>query len=135
MPPHFAAVLADAIVAIHATFVLFVVFGGMLAWRWPRAAWIHLPAVAWGAGIEFLGWICPLTPLENRFRGLAYEPGYTGDFAAKYIFPVLYPESFTRGVQIALGFGVLALNAVIYLRAVRRRRRWCDRSARPVEPR
>lgn len=119
------------VVGLHAAFVLFVVFGGLLVWRWPRAAWVHLPAAAWGAIIEFAGWTCPLTPLENRLRALAYEPGYTGDFVARYVFPVLYPEGLTREVQVTLGLAVMALNALIYwwvLTGRRERRRRSDGS-------
>jgi hypothetical protein len=127
LPPQLAAVLADAVVGMHAAFVVFVVAGGALVWRWPRAAWIHLPAVAWAASIELLGWICPLTPLENALRSLAYEPGYAGDFVGRYVFPILYPDGLTRDVQIALGLVVLVLNAAIYVEAVRRRRRTRER--------
>jgi hypothetical protein len=122
MSPYLASVLADLVVGLHGAFVLFVVFGGLLVWRWPRAAWVHLPAAAWGAVIEFAGWVCPLTPLENRLRALAYEPGYTGDFVARYVFPVLYPEGLTREVQVTLGLAVVVLNALIYWRVLARRR-------------
>lgn len=123
MSPQLASTLADLVVASHAGFVLFVVFGGLLAWRWPRATWVHLPAAAWGAAIELGGWICPLTPLENRLRAIAYEPGYSGDFMARYVFPVLYPEGLTREIQIVMGLLVLALNAVIYWQVLVRHRR------------
>ena len=123
MSPQLASTLADLVVVSHAGFVLFVVFGGLLAWRWPRAAWLHLPAAAWGAAIELGGWICPLTPLENRLRAIAYEPGYSGDFMARYVFPVLYPEGLTREIQIVMGLLVLALNAVIYWQVLVRHRR------------
>ena len=60
--------LIDLIVFLHFAFVVFVVLGGLLVLRWPRAAWVHIPAVAWGALVEFTGWICPLTLLENSLR-------------------------------------------------------------------
>jgi hypothetical protein len=106
--------LADLVVILHAAFVAFVMLGGLLVLRWPRLAWVHLPVVAWGAGIEFLGGICPLTPLENRWRALAGESGYTGGFVEHYVIPVLYPEGLTRQVQLGLGLFVLAVNASIY---------------------
>lgn len=117
------AVLADAVLVAHLGFVLFVALGGLLVLRWPRAAWVHLPAAAWGTAIEFGGWICPLTPLENRLRESAGEPAYGGDFIARYLMPVVYPEGLTREAQIGLGLAVLAGNAVIYAAAWRRRRR------------
>ena len=59
---------ADAVALLHLAFVLFVVGGGLLVWRWPWLAWLHPPAVAWGALIEFTGWMCLLTPLEQHLR-------------------------------------------------------------------
>ncbi|HEV2844056.1 MAG TPA: DUF2784 domain-containing protein [Thermoanaerobaculia bacterium] len=116
-------VLADLVVVLHFGFVLFVVFGGLLALRWPRAAWFHLPAAVWGAGIEFIQGICPLTPLENHLRRLGGEEGYSGGFVERYILPVMYPEGLTREVQLAIGIFVVALNVAIYAVVFRRSRR------------
>ena len=123
--------LADAVVLIHAAFVLFVLLGGLLVLRWPRLAWVHLPIVAWGAGIEFLGGICPLTPLENHWRRLAGEGGYPGGFVEHYVIALLYPAGLTRGVQLALGGLVLAVNVAVYLAVWRRRKRRRDRFPAP----
>lgn len=113
-------VLADAVVVLHFGFVLFVVLGGLFALRWPRAAWIHLPAAIWGAGIEFLGRICPLTPLEIRLRRLGGEAGYTGGFVEHYVIPVLYPQALNRDIQFILGGIVIGLNVLVYALVVRR---------------
>lgn len=114
--------LADALVIAHLAFVAFVVFGGLLVWRWRRLAWLHVPAALWGVWIEASGGICPLTPLENRLRTSAGEAAYQGDFVARYVLPMLYPEGLTHEVQIGLGVGVLALNVVIYGVMIRNRR-------------
>jgi Protein of Unknown function (DUF2784) len=113
-------VLADLVLVVHLGFVLFVALGGLLVLRWPRLAWIHLPAAAWGALIEFTGGICPLTPLENRLRVLAGEAGYAGGFVEHYVTAVLYPDGLTRCAQVVLGVLVLLVNAVIYRRLLRR---------------
>ena len=118
--------LADAVLLAHAAFVAFVVLGGLLVLRWPRLAWVHLPVVAWGAGIEFTGGICPLTPLENLLRALAHEQGYAGGFVEHYVFGLLYPEGLTREIQVALGVGVLALNGAVYAWLWYRRRQARD---------
>ncbi|MGH8495280.1 MAG: DUF2784 domain-containing protein [Gammaproteobacteria bacterium] len=107
-------VLANAVVLLHLGFVLFVVLGGFLVLRWPWLVWLHLPAAAWGALIEFAGWVCPLTPLELWLRRAAGEVGYTGGFIEHYLLPLLYPAALTREVQIVLGLGVLAVNLVAY---------------------
>ena len=114
--------LADLVVVLHFCFVLFVLFGGVLALRWPRVAWAHLPAAAWGALIEFAGWICPLTPLENWLRRQGGIAGYEGGFVEHYVLPVLYPGALTRNIQLVLGVIVLLLNIVIYRHVLRRRR-------------
>jgi hypothetical protein len=105
---------ADLIVILHAAFVLFVVFGGLLAWRWRRVAALHLLAVLWGAVVEFGGLICPLTPLENHFRELGNQASYHDDFINHYVTALLYPEGLTRSIQIALGLAVLLINIAIY---------------------
>lgn len=111
---------ADALVVLHLAFVAFVVLGGLLLLRWPRLAWVHLPAALWGAWIEFAGWICPLTPLENRLRGQAGQPGYSTSFVEHYLLPVLYPAALTRELQWLLGGVVIGVNAVVYLAVWRR---------------
>jgi len=105
---------ANAVLLVHATFIVFVAFGGLLVWRFPRVMWLQLAAVAWGAMIEFSGWICPLTPLENRLRRSAGGTGYSEGFVEHYVLALVYPAGLTRQWQIALGIGVLLLNALIY---------------------
>ncbi len=106
--------LADAVVVIHLGFVLFVVVGGFLVLRWPRTAWVQLPAAVWGVLVEWSGWVCPLTPLENWLRAQGGAAGYAGGFVERYLLPALYPASLTRGVQILLGAGALAANLIAY---------------------
>ncbi|MGD8347310.1 MAG: DUF2784 domain-containing protein [Lysobacterales bacterium] len=114
---------ADSVFLIHLAFVGFVVLGGIAVWKFPRLAWLHLPAVAWGAAIEFMGWICPLTPWEQSLRRLAGENGYSGGFVEHYLVPLLYPEQLTRADQVLLGVLVLALNVTAYALILRRHRR------------
>ena len=116
-------ILADATVAVHLAFVLFVVFGGLLVARWPLAAWVHLPVVAWGAWVEFAGWVCPLTPLENWLRQQGGGTAYTSSFVERYLVPVLYPPSLSREFQWTLGGVVLLTNVVVYVVILRRRGR------------
>jgi hypothetical protein len=109
-----AGYAADAVVLLHFAFVVFVLFGGLLLLRWRKLAWLHLPVALWGILIEFAGWICPLTPLENRLRYQAGLEMYEGDFVMRYIMPILYPQELTRELQIMFGFIVLVLNGVCY---------------------
>jgi hypothetical protein len=114
--------LADAVLVLHLAFVAFAVAGGLLAWRWRWMPWLHLPALAWAATVEFTGWICPLTPLENALRAAGGQAGYRGGFIEHYLLPLLYPAALTPGLQVLLGAGLLAFNAAAYLLLWRRRR-------------
>lgn len=115
--------LADIVVIIHLGFVVFVVLGGFLLRRWPRLVWVHVPAAVWGVMIEFAGWICPLTPLENEFRERGGQAGYEGGFIDHYLVPLLYPGALTRPVQLSLGVLALGINVLAYWLFFRRRRR------------
>lgn len=120
--PMLFRISADILVGLHFLFVVFVVTGGFLTWRSPRVAWVHVPVAVWGALIEFAGWICPLTPLENRLRQAAGEAGYTGGFIEHYVIPIVYPGALTRELQLALGAAVVVINAIAYGRLIRQRR-------------
>jgi hypothetical protein len=106
-------ILADLIIAIHFGFILFVVLGGLPALKWPRLAWLHLPAAAWGALIEFAGWICPLTVIENKLRAVSGS-GYSSSFIEHYLIPIIYPSALTREIQMGLGLTVVLINLLIY---------------------
>ncbi len=106
--------LADAVVVVHLGFVLFAVLGALLAFRWPKVIWLHLPALAWGAYVEFAGRVCPLTPLENWLRSRGGEAGYTSSFIEQYLLPVLYPASLTVSTQLILGSLLVLINVALY---------------------
>lgn len=117
------ALLAWLTVALHAAFIAFVALGGLWVIHRPRVALLHLPAAVWGAYVEFSGSICPLTPLENRFRALAGAAGYPEGFIEHYVLGLIYPPGLTTTTQYLLGGLVLLVNAVAYLALRRRLRR------------
>jgi len=108
------ALLADLMLFLHATFILFVVFGGVLVLWHRRVAWLHVPCALWGIIIEFQGWVCPLTYLENDLRVAAGTSGYTGGFIDHYLVPLVYPLGLTSDMQVLLGLAVLFINVIIY---------------------
>jgi hypothetical protein len=113
------SIAATTVALIHLAFIVFVLLGGFLVLKWPRLAWVHLPAAVWGVLIEFFGWWCPLTKWENYFLREAGRAGYEGGFVAHYIMPILYPPGLTRGLEIAIGAIVLIINVSIYWKAFR----------------
>ena len=117
------SLLAGAVLALHLAFIVFALGGGLLVARWPRVAWLHVPALVWAALIEFTGGICPLTPLEIHLLQRAGESGYAGGFVEHYLASIIYPDGLTRGHQIAFGAIVLAVNLLVYWRLLARARR------------
>lgn len=99
--------LADLVVVVHLTFVLFVAVGGLLVWRWPWLMWWHLPAVAWGIAIITIGFTCPLTPLEHYLRGRAGQQGHDGGFVDRYVEGVIYPGGLTPLVRALIATAVV----------------------------
>jgi hypothetical protein len=114
--------LAATVLSLHLGFILFVVAGAVLVVRRRRLLPFHLAAVAWGIAVEVAGAACPLTALENRLRLLAGTAGYAGGFVDHYLVALIYPAGLTRGMQVLLAASVLAVNAVLYTRILRRRR-------------
>jgi hypothetical protein len=106
--------LADVVLVVHLTFIVFVVLGGLTVARWPKLIWLHVPSAIWGALIELVGLICPLTPLENWLRHRGGAGTYETSFVEHYLMPIVYPEALTRSTQIVLGCLVIAVNVAVY---------------------
>lgn len=116
-------ILADLVAVLHFLFILVVVFGGLAVLRWRRLVWFHVPAVAWGAWIEFVGWGCPLTPLENWLRRSGNLADYETGFIEHYLLPIIYPAGLTRNIQLILGSLVILINLLIYAFFFRQRKK------------
>ena len=63
--------LADLILLFHFSFILFVLFGGIIVLYKRWMLWIHIPAILWSSIVNLADWVCPLTPLENMFYSMA----------------------------------------------------------------
>ena len=116
------AVLADLILVAHLGFVVFVTIGALAVYFRPRLALLHLPCLAYGAALEFIGWVCPLTPIEQRLRLEAGQVGYTGGFIEHYVGGLLYPGDWDE-LRVWLGIVLVAFNIVAYFLILARTRR------------
>lgn len=112
--PTIYQVLADLVLVGHLMFVLFVILGGFGTLKWPSLTWLHLPALAWGILVEAMGWVCPLTTLENRLQLLAGGSGMGQDFIGHYLSLLIYPPGLSRQDQWGLAVGLIVLNLVAY---------------------
>ncbi len=114
--------LADLVFVLHLAFIIFVIGGGFLVWRWSWMAIPHLTAVIWGLAMEFIpSVVCPLTPLEQVMLHKAGEEGYRGGFVDHYIVPLIYPEV-TSLFHYEAGTFLLVMNVVLYWLMIRRRK-------------
>src|SRR2546426_8673500 len=83
-------VLADLVVLAHTLFVVFVVVGGFMVWRWRWGGGVPVPPAAWGGVIEDQGWACPPTPPQKALPTRGGLPGYEGGVVGHYVLPVLH---------------------------------------------
>ncbi len=106
--------LADLVLIVHTLFIIFAVFGGLIVLKWYKVMWLHIPCALWGALIEFFGWICPLTYLENYLREIGNGNYHESSFIQHYLLPIIYPPGLTTDIQILLGTIVIVINLIVY---------------------
>ena len=111
---------ADLVLLVHLLFIGFAIVGGIAVLRWHWLALVHLPAALWATVVELMGWVCPLTPLENELRRAAGTSGYSGGFVVHYVLPVLCPANLDRPTHLLFGFALLTFNVVVYVMLLRR---------------
>ena len=95
--------IAYAAAGAHFAFLAFGVFGGFLAWRWPRLIWLQVAAAGWLVLVVVAGLLCPLTWLEDRARergGMAPKPG---GFLVNYVEGTFYPTGHQTAAMIVAG--------------------------------
>lgn len=125
-----ARTLGDLVLSLHFAFIVFAVLGGFLVLWKPWIVWLHIPSILWSGYVNLFGQVCPLTPLENRFRHLAGQAGYEGGFVQHYIAPLVYPGVIPERWGLIAGYSVLIWNVLVYTLVVTLRRRGPLRAAR-----
>lgn len=107
--------------AAHFLVLAYIAFGAYLAWWRPVLLLVHLPFALWGLGIATLGFICPLTLLEDDLRGRD-GPG----FIERYLDGVLYPDEYLTASRVLAATVVVVGYAGALMRWQRRRRAVAD---------
>jgi cytochrome c biogenesis protein CcdA len=109
-----SAALADAILVVHAAFVLFVVVGLPATWigialdkpfarnRWFRG--LHLAAIGFVVAETLMGYMCPLTSWEAALRGDMSGEGFIERYIHAWLFWRAPPWVFATAY---VAFGVL----------------------------
>lgn len=115
-------ILAEGTMLLHFGFLVYVVAGGLLALRWPRSAWVHIPVALYALGIAVVHWRCPLTYVEDWARTEAYGQGLTGTgFIDHYLSGVVYPAEYLVPIQTGVGVFVALTYVVVLVTYLRRR--------------
>ena len=93
-----AGVLATATMVVHFAALIYIGFGGFLAWRWPKSIFVHVFFAAWGVVVNVTPLPCPLTALENHFRAQQGLGDLPGGFNDHYIFGPLIADDYVQYV-------------------------------------
>jgi hypothetical protein len=116
-------IFADLILIVHLAFILSAIFGSLFVLWKPKLAWIHIPLFLWAGTVNMVSWVCPLTPLEVKYRIQAGQAGYETSFIEHYIEPIVYPVGMTREIEFITGLAVVLLNIFVYITLFHRTRR------------
>lgn len=103
LSPAVATSLADAVLALHAGIVAFVVLGalailvgGPRGWRWVRRRpfrIVHLALMAFIAAQAWFDRLCPLTVWEQALRTHAGQDTYSGSFIQYWLSRLIFFEA------------------------------------------
>jgi hypothetical protein len=95
--------LADIVLSIHFTIVVFVIgglalvfLGNWRGWRFVNGWWFrlaHLAAIGIVVAQAWLGVVCPLTTLESWLRVQADEPAYEASFVEHWVTRLMYYDA------------------------------------------
>jgi hypothetical protein len=109
--------VADAVLAVHFTLVLFIVggllltwIGAPLGWRWIRNPWfryLHLAAIGFVAVEALLGVACPLTVWEDLLRGGSRPESFIARWTHRLLF-YRAPEWVFTAAYLAWALATLA---------------------------
>ena len=106
--------LADAVVAIHFLWILFLISGG---WWGRRIRWvgrIHLAGLAFACLVEGFDRYCPLTHLEVWLRNKGMRAAYAESFLTHYLNGIIYID-LPHPLIVVLTLALCAVNAWLYL--------------------
>lgn len=95
--------LANAVLTLHLSLVVFVILGLLLVivgnlrqWHWVNNLWfrlLHLAAILVVVAEAWLGMVCPLTTLEMWLRSQAGAATYAGGFIPYWFDQLLYYQA------------------------------------------
>jgi Protein of Unknown function (DUF2784) len=116
-PVRFYSALASCVLIVHALFIVWVVFGALVARSRPILRWLHVASLIWGILTEILPWPCPLTVLEDWLEqraGIApYQGGFLLSCLDQLVYPAISPAALTTAAVL-----ICALNLAFYIRQI-----------------
>lgn len=119
-----AGLLADVTAGVHFVALLYIGLGGFLAWRWPRAIFVHGPFTVASVIVNVASVPCPFTAVQDWFRGMQGLGPLPGGFNEYYIYDQIVPRPLLPVVAV----GGILLVIVSYVGA------WKRWPRNPVQP-
>ena len=108
-------ILADITIVVHFFWILFLIFGIFFALKRSKIAFLHMAGLFFSLVLNFFGWYCPLTYIENylyvAIRSNAY---YTGSFITTYLNHLIYLDLPERYIRIG-GIVFVLINLIVYI--------------------
>ena len=114
--------LAAGVLSLHVLFILWVIFGALIARSRARLRWLHIACLVWAILVEVLPWPCPLTWLENWLEAQAGVQPYQGGFVLHYLDALVYPDVSPLLLTVA-AVVICGFNLAMYARLLLRRKR------------
>ena len=112
--------LASVVLAVHLTWIVWVIFGWLVARNRPVLRWLHFGSLIYGIFIEIAPWPCPLTLLEQRLESEARVAVYGEPFLVHYLEAAVYPDVPER-VLVSVAVAVCMVNLYLHVKRFLRR--------------
>lgn len=104
--------MSKVISFVHALFIVFSIFGGLLLFDYPWLVLIHAPCVLWAISVEVFNITCPLTDLERHYR--QDQAPMEVDFMTHYCFQYCLPDGLTVRHHRILGVVLFLAQGLVY---------------------
>lgn len=115
-PPSLWTGWATAVGVFHGAYLIYQLFGGLLAVVDRRWLVPHLVSLGWAITVVAMQWSCPLTSLEKALYARGGSRPYPGSFLDYYVFGRLLPDGSQEWVYGSYLMLVLLIYAWLWWR-------------------
>jgi Protein of Unknown function (DUF2784) len=106
---------STVVLVVHLTWILWVIFGWVVARYRSVLRWLHFGSLIYGIFIEIAPWPCPLTLLEQWLESKGGMTSYREPFLVHYLDAIVYPNV-PEAVLITAAVLVCGFNLYLHVR-------------------